>query len=273
MKQEVVRTVLRALYARVLRSSARELDPAVLRRSAVVFAPHQDDETLACGGTIIRKRQLGADVKIVFLTDGTQSHRDLIQTDELKMLRTQEALAAGAVLGVSAANVFFLGFEDGKLDQNQAAAIEKVKEILASFRPEEVFIPYSREKPADHSQTNRIVLAAVKQCRMALVVNEYPVWFWGRWPWIVAGGQQNRLWTDIKKSLRDDCGYLIKDFNSSVSIRPVLERKRLALESHQSQMNRLAPDQRWQTLPDVSQGEFLACFFQDREWFYRYSIQ
>jgi hypothetical protein len=41
---------------RALHSCLRSESPHRMS-SAVVFAPHQDDETLSCGGTIILKRE------------------------------------------------------------------------------------------------------------------------------------------------------------------------------------------------------------------------
>ncbi len=41
---------------------------------AMVFSPHQDDETLGCGGMIARKREQGIPVVVTFLTDGRGSH-------------------------------------------------------------------------------------------------------------------------------------------------------------------------------------------------------
>jgi hypothetical protein len=38
----------------------------ISRESTMIFAPHQDDETLGCGGLIALKRQLGIPVKVVF---------------------------------------------------------------------------------------------------------------------------------------------------------------------------------------------------------------
>ena len=43
-------------------------------RAAMVFAPHPDDETLGCGGTVVKLRRAGVDVHIVFMTDGRHSH-------------------------------------------------------------------------------------------------------------------------------------------------------------------------------------------------------
>jgi hypothetical protein len=65
---------------------------------------------------------------------------------------------------------------------------------------------------------------------------------------------------------------MLKDFRFSVDIEEVLEVKRAALDQYKSQMTRLIPDPRWQTLPELSNGEFLACFFQPREIFRKYSL-
>jgi hypothetical protein len=51
-----------------------------------------------------------------------------------------------------------------------------------------------------------------------------------------------------------------------------LELKRTALAQHKSQMTQLIPNSNWLTLADVSNGEFLACFFQDYEFFRQYTI-
>ncbi|OGG44257.1 MAG: LmbE-like protein [Candidatus Handelsmanbacteria bacterium RIFCSPLOWO2_12_FULL_64_10] len=243
-----------------------------LGRSAVVFSPHPDDETLGCGGTIIQKRRAGAAVKIVFMTDGGRSHRHLISGDELRSIRASEALAASRTLGVAEDGVTFLGFEDGRLSERQGQAIPRVAEVLRRERPDEVFVPYHRESPPDHFATHRIVLSALRACGRGVAVYEYPIWFWGHWPWVSApargpGGMANVSQNSLVSGLR-----LLRDFRRCVYIGDVLTLKRAALAQHRSQMARLTPDPRWQTLGDVSNGEFLDCFFQDHEVFRHYRL-
>jgi hypothetical protein len=64
----------------------------------------------------------------------------------------------------------------------------------------------------------------------------------------------------------------MKKFRWSVCIRDVLEVKRLALEQHKTQMTRLLSNVHWPVLNDVSNGEFLQCFFQDVEVFHRHQL-
>src|SRR5947209_4351316 len=82
----------RALLGFLLRRRLREWSADELRQPALVFAPHPDDETLGCGGAIVRKKRAGAVVKIVVMTDGSASHPGQIDPDELKKLRAEEML-------------------------------------------------------------------------------------------------------------------------------------------------------------------------------------
>jgi LmbE family N-acetylglucosaminyl deacetylase len=249
-----------------------ELNEKDLGRSAIVFSPHPDDETLGCGGTIIKKIRAGAEVKIVFMTDGQKSHQHLISESKLKSMRTNEALAASKKLGVEEAAVF-LGFEDGELSKNQNSAIKKVLKILLSQQLHEIFIPYYKEPllwSADHLAANRIVLAALQAYGKKVVIYEYPIWYWYHWPWIsMPIGNLGRLLVFLKDSLVSPLS-LLRDFRCSIFVGDVLELKRDALDQYASQMKRIIPDPRWLTLSDISNGEFLECFFQDHEVFRRY---
>ena len=97
-------------------------------------------------------------------------------------------------------------------------------------------------------------------------VFEYPIWFWLHWPWTSLSLKNLSSWRNSFVSGL----YLLKEFQCSVHIADVLKLKREALEQHKSQMSRLIPDPDWFILNDVSNGEFLECFFQEHEVFHRY---
>ena len=274
MSKSLLTTRTRQLQRFVLRYLSSELDQADLARSSTVFAPHPDDETLACGGTIIKKKRAGADVRIVFMTDGSYSPHNLMPAYELRAIRRSEALAACQLLGVEERDVTFLDFRDTELDAAGDIVIDRVSEILLMQPSQEVFIPYYGDSQfLDHLVTHQSVLSALEVVGRTTVVYEYPVWFWYRfWPWTSINAHRWRsTLRRLKKSLSSGLS-LLKEFRCLVYIDDVLEIKRAALDQHKSQMTRLVPDSRWPVLGDVSRGEFLECFFREYELFYRHSL-
>ena len=264
---------LRRRWTRRLAHRARPLTDSDLLRPTMVFAPHQDDECLGCGGTIARLRQADVATDIVFLTDGGHSHGHLMERSEMAARRRDEALAAAEVLGVPADRVHFLGFEDGRLADHSAEAVDRCAALIADRAPERVFVTYSGERPDDHVAANRIVHAAVARAADAGSLNrsievlEYPVWFWHAWPW---SRQWLPLWQFRIAQLGDTLsfpGRLRRDFRTSVDIRGQLDTKRRALACHVSQMTRLMPQDGWATLGDIGGGDWLNAFFTGEEYF------
>jgi len=257
-------------YKLLLRHICTEYPEDNLKKSAVVFSPHFDDETLGCGGTIIKKKRAGANVKIVFMTDGSKSHRHLISEDKLKALRKSESLTASRSLGLTENDVFFLDFEETKLSEHNISAVIKVIEILKTLHPDEVFIPYRRDPPLwslDHMSTNGIVMSALQENAKKTTVYEYPIWMWYHQPFLrMLIMDQKKISSSLKNRLVSGLN-LLKDFRNSVYIGDVLPLKRAALNHYKSQMTRLIPDSDWQILGDLSNGKFLECFFQEYEIF------
>lgn len=264
----------RRLARRLLGHAARQVPDSELGRRALVFSPHPDDESLGCGGTILKKKKAGATVKLVQVSDGGGSTA-LIPRDQLTFMRTQESRNAGRVLGVD--DIYFLDFPDGHLWENMPAAIERVAGILAQEAPEEIFVPYIREpmkQAADHVAVTNIVLAALRRQPKPVTVWEYPVWFWLHWPWV--GFSQNtpplkpkHIW---KNSLLAQFGArAFLDLKHKVNIADVLQQKRAAIAEHKSQTEKLIDDPAWVTLDQLSNGELLNCFHQDNEFFRCYT--
>jgi LmbE family N-acetylglucosaminyl deacetylase len=269
--------ILAQCCRRLLSAASAEVAETELGRSALVFSPHPDDESLACGGTIIKKKRAGASVKLVHMTDGSGSHDHIISKQELKAIRKGESLEAARVLGVD--GTYFLDFEDRMLSENIAAAAGRVLEIFRQEKPEEVFVPYCQEpnrQAADHVAATKIVLAALGRHQRRVTVWEYPVWFWLHWPWVGLGRScpPIRRRHVFKNCLRWFFGArAFVDLRYSVDIADVREKKLAALAEHKSQMQQLLPDPRWATLGQVANGDFLECFQQDREFFRRYTFK
>jgi N-acetylglucosamine malate deacetylase 1 len=150
-------------------------------QTAIVFSPHQDDETLGCGGLIALKRAAGVDVRVVFLTDGGKSPSSLPR-EALVVLRRQEAIKALALLGVPPDHIDFLDYPDGTLRSLEAgqyqSLLHEISRLIAQHRPQEVYVPHRQDRHyfGDHEATRDLVRAAIHESGSEITLWQYPVW-------------------------------------------------------------------------------------------------
>ncbi len=273
MSNDFVRRTWRDFLWKARARIGYETDIDSCQRSAIVFSPHPDDETLGCGGLIIRKRNLGTPVTIVVMTNGGASHTRFMSRHELVAKRAEEAHAAARKLGVDGSSIIFLGFEDGRLSAVEREASQMVQEIINRERPDEVYIPYRFEPPSDHWSTNRIVATALRAGGWKPRVYEYPIWFWYHWPWVGIPSKLGRnLFQLILRTARSMFGSFVLRFRRSIDIADVLEIKKDALAQYESQMIKPLSGEKWPILPEISDGEFLGNFFQGYEVFHARKI-
>jgi LmbE family N-acetylglucosaminyl deacetylase len=254
----------------LLRRRAPDWVPADAAGVTVVFSPHYDDETLGAGAAVLRLRQMGASVHIVFMTDGSRSHAGAMPGAELAALRHEEGLQAAAMLGVEAGRVVFLEYPEARLALHRDEAVRAAAQLLTRVGATRVFVPSALEPDVwstDHRTTAEIVFAALEQARIDCEVVEYLVWFWYHWPWVPVLGTN-----DARQLLRLSWQHAfglraLRAVNASVEIGEARLRKRQALEQHRTQMFRRTTQAHWAILSDVASGEFLDNFFGSREWF------
>lgn len=248
---------------------AEPLSPEAVARSAVVLAPHPDDETLGCGGLVARKRALGVAVTVVFMTDGAGSHHNLVDAAELANRRRREALTACTRLGVDADATHFLDLPDGHLAASFDEAVARLGPVLGAVGATQLVIPHPAEPPSDHEATFRIARRCVARSPADYEALLYPVWLWDQWPFtnpLSAPRARTSTSTVVRTAIDHRLGLgLSRSLQRSLDIASVLGRKRAALDAHASQMVRPpdAPD--WLTLADVAGGDWLDLLVQPTE--------
>ena len=256
------------------RIRSHPLSAAELARPAVVFAPHQDDETLGCGGLIALKRQLGTAVDVVFVTDGRTSHAKFIGGDAVAARRRDEALAACAALGVPADAVIFLDFPDGELGQHRERAAAAIGDLLPGFVGRQVCVPYAGDMTPDHMDTRGAVRDALTRPTAGApwTVLEYPVWFWHHWPWVMPPLVRRLHLPGLALRSAAAAWHRLADLTRYVDITAVQGAKAAALACHRTQMERSPEHPGWPVLADVADGDWLATCTREREYFHRYEL-
>ncbi|HET6545533.1 MAG TPA: PIG-L family deacetylase [Rhodanobacteraceae bacterium] len=137
----------------------------------LVLAPHPDDETIAAGILIQSAIASGADVRVVFVTDGDNNpwpqrwleRRWRIGPADRERWggrRRRETLAALAVLGVEEASARFLGWPDQGLTDCLMRGGEAETALageIAAFAPTHVVLPTLTDRHPDHSALSVLV--------------------------------------------------------------------------------------------------------------------
>lgn len=124
--------------------------------NTLVVAPHPDDETLGCGGTLLRTR-----------AEGGRIHWLIVTGMELSLGFSAETIAARErEIEKAAAEYAFDSVHQLKLPTTQldvlplAQVIAKIKDVFESVQPSTVYAPFRGDAHSDH----RVVFDAVAAC-------------------------------------------------------------------------------------------------------------
>ena len=163
--------------AKIFNRSALVYKPA--SGKVVVLAPHMDDEVIGCGGTLARHVACGAEVTVIFLTDGRQGGKvppaeGPLEGTEIGAVRKLEAQRALRELGVN--KFAFLDAADGNLRAEVAGLAGKLREILQQIRPTVVYLPFFLEEHPDHRAASQLLLEAMKGINLSFDCHGYEVW-------------------------------------------------------------------------------------------------
>lgn len=131
----------------------RALAPA--RRLAVV-APHFDDDVIQAGGAILAALAVGAEVRVIWMTDGARG-LPAAGPAESTRIRKEEARAAMGLLGVT--DYHFLDAPEERVSA-RGPWIDALRRLLEDFAPERTHVVWWADNHVDHYETSRALRAA-----------------------------------------------------------------------------------------------------------------
>lgn len=166
----------------------------------LVFAPHNDDETIAAAGTLALARDLGCTTRVVFVTGVLHAPDDTIE-----QTRMGEAQAACELLGCDYDG---WGFTDGNVISQQTELIREMVLEIETFHPDVILTPFPTDMHRDHQATSLSLATALRQAK-----TEANLEIWGYEIW-------STLWP-----------------NAAVDITNVVPQKREAIRLYESQIH------------------------------------
>lgn len=124
----------------------------------LVIAPHPDDESIGCGGTILLHTVRGDHVAAVFLTSGEFALSDLTR-EKAWAIREAEAEESARILGI--ASVTFLRRPDHSLGDGIEEAAAELRPLLERQQPELIYLPHACDGHPDHRACRPILQAGL----------------------------------------------------------------------------------------------------------------
>lgn len=124
----------------------------------VVVSAHPDDEALGAGGTILKYKEAGHEVHLLFISDGITSRT--LREDAGKN-RTNEFINAMNFLKPDSYKV--LKYPDNKLDSVPLLEITKeIEFFLGSIKPDVLFTHFAHDLNVDHRLVSQACITATR---------------------------------------------------------------------------------------------------------------
>ena len=108
----------------------------------LIIAPHQDDELIGPGGSLIQLRNLGANISILFFTDGNQKQTKF--GDDIRTIRRNESTKVCKRLN---ADFKFLNVSNITFDINRNH-IKEIIDYTLSADPDLILVPWFLDAPS-----------------------------------------------------------------------------------------------------------------------------
>ncbi len=124
--------------------------------TVLVVAPHPDDETLGCGGTMLRHVEQGDTVHWLIVTHITEELG--FESDRIEKREHEIERVAGRY-GIE--QPINLGFSTTQLDiEPMRALVDAIGSAFHKIEPEVIYVPYRNDIHTDHA----VVFDAVTSC-------------------------------------------------------------------------------------------------------------
>ena len=131
----------------------------------IVIAPHPDDETLGCGGTLLRHKQAGDEIHWLIMTNvstaaGYSDKNVARRETEIEIVAKEYQFDSVTKLDFRPAYLDIIPL--GEL-------IEKISQVFMRIKPELIYMPFEGDIHSDHKVTCQAVASCCKTFRYKFI--------------------------------------------------------------------------------------------------------
>lgn len=135
-------------------------EKALYGDKVLVIAPHQDDESIGCAGTLIKHVRNGGYVEIVFCTYDT-------------LERMKEAEKAASIIGSQKNH--YMQFPVRNLYNNKKFK-QNLTFVINNVSPDIIFLPFWFDKHDDHRAVSKVLIDIKQEISLNFMIYSYAVW-------------------------------------------------------------------------------------------------
>ncbi len=136
-----------------------------MKNRILVVAVHPDDETLGCGGTLLKHKSNGD--KIHWLICTTLNKKHSYYQSRVKEIKKVSKL-------FSFNSIHNLSLETTKVDQySTAKLIEKISKVINKVRPNIIYLPFKEDIHTDHKKIFEASYSSTKSFRYPFIKKIY----------------------------------------------------------------------------------------------------
>ncbi|MDB4794724.1 PIG-L family deacetylase [bacterium] len=131
----------------------------------VVIAPHPDDETLGCGGTLFRHKNDGDELYWVVVTGISE---EAGWTYEAVKKRDTEIETVSKKYGFK--DIFNFRLPTAKLDNSDISdLVERITDVYKKVEPEAIYMPFVNDVHTDHQIIAKALQSTIKWFRQPFI--------------------------------------------------------------------------------------------------------
>ena len=136
-----------------------------MKNKILVVAVHPDDETLGCGGTLLKHKTNGDEIHWLICTTANNSHNYYKK-------REAEINKVSKLFNFNSVNKLLL--EPTKVDQySMAEIIEKISKIINKIKPHIIYLPFKEDIHTDHKKIFEASYSCTKSFRHSFIKKIY----------------------------------------------------------------------------------------------------